>query len=249
VLITAGASGIGAAIAARFVTDGARVAVCDVDPSAVSEFSEAYPGVLAITSDVARESEVERTATAVLNEFGHVDVLVNNAGIAGPTTQIEDLAVAEWQRVLAVNLTGAFLFIRALTPQFKRRRAGCIVNVSTVSTRHHIPNRAAYVASKSGLEGLSGAVARELGPYGVRCNVVAPGFVDNARTRGVVDRVAARRGVSAAQVESEVLQYISLRRKVQMTEIADLCAFLAGPGAAALTGQIISVDGNVEWEP
>ena len=248
VLVTAGANGIGAAIARGFVAEGARVAVCDIDAEAVRAFGRANPQVLAIQADVAVPAAVTAVTTQTLDALGGLDVLVNNAGVPGPTAPVDEVGIDEWQRVLAVNLTGPFLFIRALTGLFKAQRHGCIINISTTSTRHVIPFRTPYVASKAGLEGLSGSVARELGPYGVRSIVVAPGFVDNERTCGVIARLAKARGLSPQAMEAELLRFISLRRKIEMREIADVCVFLASDRAAAMSGQVIAVDGNVEWE-
>lgn len=247
-MITAGASGIGAAIAGAFINSGAKVAVCDIDSKAIDNFKQSYPSALTIEADVSDPDMVSRVAARTLVELGGLDVLVNNAGIAGPTARVEDVSLEEWQHVLAVNLTAPFLFLRALASHFKSQQSGCIINISSTSTRHAIPNRVAYVASKFGLEGLSASLARELGPFGVRCNVISPGFVDNERGRKIVARLAETRGESAAAIEAEVLNFISLRRKVGMPEIGGVCLFLASEQASAITGQIIPVDGNVEWE-
>lgn len=247
-MITAGASGIGAAIAQAFLSTGARVAVCDVDSVALDAFSAKHPKALSIRGDVSSPKNVEEISAQVLSAFGGLDVLINNAGIAGPTAEVGDVGFEQWERVIAVNLTGPFLMIAAFAEAFKTQRCGCIINVSSSSARHAIPCRTPYVASKCGLEGLSASVARELGPHGVRSNVIAPGFVDNERSTQIIARLAEARGVSTESVEKEALQFITLRRKVRMEEIAAVCQFLASDQAGAITGQVIPVDANVEWE-
>ncbi len=199
-------------------------------------------------ADVSSQDDVAQLHDQVMSRFGGLDVLVNNAGIAGPIASVEQVSLDDWCRVMAVNLTGPFLLIRAFTDQFKAQRSGCIINVSSTSSRQAIPQRTPYVVSKRGLEGLSATVARELGPFGIRCNVIAPGFVDNDRSTQVIARLAEARGVAAEHVEAEAVQFISLRRKIGMAEIGGVCQFLASAQAAAITGQIIPVDGNVEWE-
>ncbi len=246
--MTAGAGGIGAAIATAFAQAGARVAVCDIDPSALANFAASHPEALAIRADVSDVEQVDSIRERVLAEFGGLDVLINNAGIAGPTAEVGEVELEQWNQVLAVNLTGPFLTIRAFADSFKQQGAGCIINVSSTSARHAIPRRTPYVASKCGLEGLSASVAREMGTYGVRSNVIAPGFVDNERSTRIIARLAEARGVAADSVEAEALAFITLRRKVQMKEIAGVCQFLASDQAAAITAQVIPVDANVEWE-
>ena len=247
VLVTAAASGIGAAIAQEFLKRGDQLAICDIDRKALEALDQ-HAGVLLFPADIGRAEEVNGVTAELLRRWGGVDVLVNNAGVAGPTAAIEDVELDAWQQTIAVNLTGAFLFIRALARGFKDQGSGCIINVSSTSTRHAIPQRSPYVASKAGLEGLTRSVARELGPHGVRCNAVLPGFVDNARSRRVIATLAHVRGIAPEVLEQDALRFISLHRKIQVQEIADLCAFLASPAAAGITGQLIAIDGNVEWE-
>lgn len=248
VLVTAGASGIGLAIAQVFLKRGAQVAVCDVDPAALASARAAHPGLMAAEVDVADWAAVERFCAGAVDAFGGVDVLVNNAGVAGPRGPIAENDPGEWARCFEVNVGGAFHFIRALEPLMRRQGGGSIINISTASTVTGLPNRCAYVASKWALEGLTKNAARELGPHNIRVNAIRPGFMDNPRMRGLIAKAAADRGLSVEQVESEALGFISLRSKIQMREIGDMAAFLASDGAVHVTGQIIGVDGNVEWE-
>jgi NAD(P)-dependent dehydrogenase (short-subunit alcohol dehydrogenase family) len=242
VLVTAGASGIGLAIAELFHQRGDRVAVCDVDPGALER--AAAIGLDAHQADVSDASAVD----ALVAALPAVEVLVNNAGVAGPVGGIETNTPEDWARCFAVNVHGSFHTIRAVTPAMKRAGKGSIINISTASTVTGLPGRSAYVASKWALEGLTTNCARELGPSGIRVNAIRPGFMDTDRMRGIMARIAQERGVEVAEVEAEALGYISLRTKVQPGEIGDMAWFLASAAARSVTGQIVGVDGNAEWE-
>lgn len=248
VIVTAGASGIGLAIAELFAERGARVTVCDVDPAAVAAVQASHPAIRAVRADVADAEQVDRLVEVAAAEMGDIDLVVNNAGVAGPRGPIEENDPDEWARCFAVNVGGAFHLIRAVTPLMKAQRSGVIINISTASTVTGLPNRCAYVASKWALEGLTRNAARELGPSNIRVNAIRPGFMDNPRMTGLLTKSAEERGISLAEVEAEALGYISLRTKIQPREIGEFAYFLASPAAAHITGQIIGVDGNAEWE-
>jgi len=248
VIISAGASGIGLAIAEVFAERGASVAVCDVDLSAIAAASAAHPTIRFERCDVSDVAVVDRFVADAVGAMGGVDVLVNNAGVAGPRGPIEENDPAEWAACFAVNVAGAFHLIRAVTPLMKAQGVGSIVNISTASTVTGLPNRSAYVSSKWALEGLTRNAARELGPSGIRVNAIRPGFMDNPRMTGILTRIAEERGLALEEVEAEALGYISLRTKIQPREIGEMAFFLASPTAAHVTGQIIGVDGNSEWE-
>ncbi len=248
VLITAAASGIGLAIAKRFLQDGHQVHICDVNQTAIEAARISVPAVRGTVTDVGQPRQVEALFGEALGWMGGIDVLINNHGIAGPRGFIEDLDYEEWDHCIRVNLGGMFYTIKNAVPHMKRQRSGCIINLSTSSARTMLPKRAAYVAGKVGVLGLTKNCARELGPWNIRCNTVLPGFMNNARGRGVLAKVAADKGIPAAQLEQEALQYVSMRTWIEMDEIADLCAFLAGDQAKHISGQEIAVDGNAEWE-
>ena len=248
VLITAAGSGIGYAIARRFATDGHRVHICDVNAAAVEAARNTLHGAGCTVTDVGQPKQVEALFAEALGWMGGIDVLINNHGIAGPRGFIEDLDYDEWDHCIRVNLGGMFYTIKNAVPHMKKQRSGCIINLSTSSARTMLPKRAAYVAGKVGVLGLTKNCARELGPWNIRCNTVLPGFMNNARGRGVLAKVAADKGIPAAQLEQEALQYVSMRTWIEMDEIADLCAFLASDQAKHISGQEIAVDGNAEWE-
>lgn len=244
ILVTAGAAGIGLAIAEVFHARGDRVVVCDVDQAALDRAVAHLPGLVAIKADVADPASVE----LLIEKAGAVAVLVNNAGVAGPVGGVETNDPDDWARCFAVNVHGAFHMIRAVVPAMRAAGAGTIINISTASTVTGLPGRSAYVASKWALEGLTRTLARELGPDGIRVNAIRPGFMDTERMRGIMARIAGESGRSVAEVEGEALGYISMRTKIQPSEIGEMAWFFASPVAHHITGQIVGVDGNAEWE-
>ncbi|MGA8248401.1 MAG: SDR family oxidoreductase [Nocardioides sp.] len=246
VLVSAGASGIGASIAGRFRTDGARVSICDRDEAAVRVAAEADPALHAVVGDVADVGDSERWVADVVDRWGGVDVLVNNAGVAGPTAPVEEVDPGAWRDCLAVNLDSHFLMARLVVPHMKRQRSGSIVTISSTAGLYGYGLRTPYAASKWALIGLTKSLAVELGPFGIRANVVAPGSVDGPRMDRVIEAEAAQRGVPADAVRREYLEGQSIPRFVRPSEIADMCAFLASPQAAMVNGQVIGVDGHTE---
>jgi NAD(P)-dependent dehydrogenase (short-subunit alcohol dehydrogenase family) len=248
VIITAAASGIGRAIAERFLADEARVFICDVDGTALERTLAELPGLAGSVTDVGSAPAVERMIGQALDTLGGVDVLINNHGIAGPRGPVETIPYEEWDRTIAVNLNGMFYTIRNVVPAMKAQRSGCILNLATTSARTGLPNRSPYVTGKVGVLGLTKTLARELGPSNIRVNAVLPGFMDNARGRGVLAKVAKDKGVSLEAMEKEALRYVSMRTWIQMSEVADACAFLASDAARHISGQELAVCGNAEWE-
>lgn len=242
-LVTGAASGIGHAIARAMAAAGATVWVADASAEAVAAAGE--DGVL-----TARVCDVgdPRSVAALFADVGFPDILVNNAGIGGPSAPLEEMSVEDWNRTISVNLNGMFYCLRHVVPAMKAKRAGVIVNISTASTRTGLPNRLPYVASKAGVEGLTRNVARELGPFGIRCNAILPGLVDNARGRRLVDNLAAREGLAAEAAYEKFTSFVSMRTMIAMEEIADMAVFLASDAAKHVSGQLIGVDGNMEWE-
>lgn len=247
-IVTAGASGIGRAIVERLLAAGASISVCDISDDAISELCDAEPGLHVSRADVADEAQVAQYVTAAIAELGGVDLLVNNAGIGGPAGPLEELPFEAWKQSINVNLNGAFLVTRQVLPHLKRQRAGTILNISTASTLTGLPLRTAYIASKAGLEGLTHTLAREIGPFNLRCNAILPGLIDNSRGRMLIRRLAERDGLSMETALERQLRMVSMRTLIQPSEIGDLVVFLASDAARHITGQLIAVDGNLEWE-
>lgn len=248
VLVTAGASGIGAAVARAFCEAGAHVHVCDIDRSALDRLAAEAPGITSSMADVAIEKDVDLVFDDAVGTLGGLDVLVNNAGVAGPTGAIEGIAPSDWERTLAVNLTSQFLFTRRAIPLLRQSPANpCIVAMSSVAGRLGYAYRTPYACTKWAIVGLVKSLAIELGPQGVRVNAILPGTVEGERMNGVIAARAAAVGVDAAAMREEYLRKISLRRMVTADDVAAMALYLCSPAARNLTGQAISVDGNLEY--
>jgi len=244
VAITAAAGGIGLAVARAFAAQGDDVHVCDVDTEAVA--AAAAEGLVATQVDVADLAALDRWIDGVLDRLGGLDVLVNNAGIAGPTALVEDVAAEEWEHCLAVGLTSHYRTCARVIPAMKAARSGSIVNISSTAGQVGLGMRAPYTAAKWAVIGLTKTLAIELGPYGVRANAICPGSVDGERMRNVIEREAAARGASSEEVTLEYVGGQSIARWVQPDEIADMCVFLASDAARMVSGQAIAVDGHTE---
>ncbi len=248
VVVTGGASGIGRVIAQRFAGAGYWVHIFDINAEAVAQALSETDAFSGTVGDVSVPADVALGMREAEEAMGRVDVLVNDAAIPGPRAPVEEMPDDEWDRTMRVNLYGPFLWTKAVVPGMKARREGSIVNISTGSVRTLPLNRSVYNVSKWGVEGLTKTAARELGPWNVRVNAIQPGMVNNERMRGIVQRIADQEGRPAAEVEEEFLQFISMRCKVEPEDIADMAVFLASEGASRVTGQVIAVDGHIEWE-
>ena len=196
VLVTAGGAGIGRTIAAAFLAEGARVWICDIDPEALAETRSAHAELGASRTDVADASAVSAMFEALERTFGGLDILINNAGIAGPTGPVETLNPTEWRSCLAVNLDGAFLGARRAVPLLKAEGGGVIVNISSTAGLMGYPLRTPYASAKWAVIGLTRSLAIELGPFAIRVNAICPGSVEGARMARVIRAEAAARGVS-----------------------------------------------------
>ncbi len=248
VIVTAGASGIGRAIAERFLADGAQVAVCDIASEPLAAFAKTSTRLVTACIDVSDAGQVQGFVEDVGNQFGGIDVLVNNAGIAGAIGPVTDISDEAWQRCFEINVHSMFYFIRAVVPVMRQQGRGAIINISTGSTQTLPASRAPYIASKFAVEGLTMAMARELGPDNIRVNGIRPGFVNSDRMAGFMAREAELQGTSPEAVEAQFLKYISMRSKVETSEIGDMAVFLGSDRAPHVTGQMIGVCGHIEWE-
>ena len=246
IVVTAGAAGIGFAIAHTLHTQGARIAVCDVDKVALQHASRALGNCIAEPADVSDDAAVETFFDKVRREFDGLDALVNNAGIAGPTGNLEDLSPADWRRCLDVCLTGQFLCARQAIPMMKANGGGALVNIASAAAKHGYAYRSPYSAAKFGVIGLTQSLAKELGPDKIRVNAVLPGIVAGPRMEGVIRDRAEATGVSSEAMRDEYLKKISLRRMVSPNDVAATVSFLISDAGANLSGQSLAVDGNVE---
>lgn len=246
VLITAGASGIGRTTAESFLAAGARVHICDIDSAALDNCSNANPGLTASVTDVSDATEVDRLFEQFNAHHGHLDVLINNAGIAGPTALVEDVDVDAWKQCISVSLSGAFFCARKAAPLLKARRSGSIINMASTAALFGFPLRSAYAAAKWGVVGLTKTWAMELGPFGIRVNAICPGSVSGPRIDGVIERDAQQRQLSAEQVRDVYLRQSSMRLFVDAQDIANMALFLSSDLGRNVSGQAIGVDGHTE---
>ena len=244
VLVTAGASGIGLAIANAFHAGGARVCVCDIDADHLASVGER--GIGAYRTDVADPASVAQMFATIDDDWGGLDVLVNNAGIAGPTKLVEDVTAEEWTRTVAVNLTGQFLCVKHAAPAMKRQRSGCIIAISSTAGRMGMPMRTPYSATKYAIRGLADALAIELGEFNIRVNTILPGLVDGPRGKLVVEQQATARGIDENSYLSAMIHNISLHAMITGDEIAAMAMYLASDLARHVTGQSIGVCAGFE---
>jgi NAD(P)-dependent dehydrogenase (short-subunit alcohol dehydrogenase family) len=245
-LVTAGANGIGRAIAVLFAEAGARVHVCDIDLAALASLRSDHPAIGGSLCDVSDAAAVDRLFGEVEAAHGGLDILVNNAGIAGPTSPIEAIDPADWRRTLGVNLDSVFYCTRRGVPLLKAAGGGSIITLSSVAGRLGYPLRTPYSATKFAIVGLTESLAMELGPHGIRVNCIQPGFVAGPRIERVFADKAAARGITPDEQMDEALERVSLRTLVSTDDIANMALFIASDAGRHISGQALSVCGNVE---
>ncbi|TWC67473.1 SDR family oxidoreductase [Herbaspirillum sp. SJZ099] len=249
VIVTAGAQGIGLAITAAFVEAGAQVHICDVSDAFLDDARQQFKNapVSYSRTDVTDEKQVDAMFAELSGKWnGRLDVLVNNAGIAGPTLPVEDVDLPAWDQTIAVNLTGPFLCARRAVPMLKNNGGGSIVNISSVAGRLGFALRTPYSASKYGVIGLTESWAIELGPDNIRVNAVLPGVVAGARQERVIAAKAEAFGIDHEEMRARVLSKVSMRKMVTAEDIANQIIFICSPAGASISGRSLSVCGNVE---
>tara|TARA_R110002051_G_scaffold74641_3_gene135969 strand:- start:7241 stop:7996 length:756 start_codon:yes stop_codon:yes gene_type:complete len=242
VLITAGAAGIGRAMAEAFADAGFEVWVTDVDAAALETVPADWRAHRVDASDEAGVAAMFERIELV----GGLDVLCANAGIAGPTSLIENVALDDWRSCVSVNLEGAFLATKYAAPLMKAAGKGAIVFTSSTAGIYGYPNRAPYAAAKWAIIGLMKTVAMELGPYGIRANAICPGAVEGPRMEGVLAREAAAKGMTRDQVYDGYAAGTSMRSFVEARDVANMAVFLGSDLSRLVSGQVIAVDGHTE---
>jgi NAD(P)-dependent dehydrogenase (short-subunit alcohol dehydrogenase family) len=244
-IVTGGGRAIGKRIALRLAEDGLDVVLASPArpelETAAAEVEARGRRALAVVTDVTHEDQVHALAQQTLHAFGRIDVLVNNAGIIGPTAPVAAVRRDDWDEVLAVNLTGAFLCAKAVLPAMAAQRSGRIINIASVAGKIAYALRSPYAVSKWGLIGLTLTLAKEVGAHNIQVNAVCPGPVAGERMRGIIERRAAEVGRTAAEVQQEYVQTAALKRMVEADDVAAIVAFLASPAAGNITGQAIDV--------
>jgi NAD(P)-dependent dehydrogenase (short-subunit alcohol dehydrogenase family) len=244
VLITAGASGIGLAIARAFAAEGAKVHICDINEDALRALKQSDPSITSTVCDVSDRLSVERLIIDATHTLGGLDVLVNNAGISGPTASVETMGPDAWEAVLRVNLTGTFNVTRLSIPYLKQAGSGVIIIMSSLGGRVGYPDRSPYATTKWGLIGLTKTLSIELGEVGIRVNAILPGAVEGPRLQHVFEGRSSATGKSITEVTKEALANQSIKRFVDPRDIAALALFLASDSGRSISGQMIPIDGD-----
>jgi NAD(P)-dependent dehydrogenase (short-subunit alcohol dehydrogenase family) len=246
VLVTAGASGIGREIARAFAEEGARVHICDVDTVALDELGRSDPAITRSRADVASRAEVAALLDDALAALGGLDVLVNNAGIAGPTGRVEEINPEDWDRCVEVCLTGQFNCARLAVPHLKNSANASIVNLSSAAGRLGFPLRSPYAAAKWGVIGFTKSLSIELGEFGIRVNAILPGVVEGDRIRRVFEGKAQALGKSYREIEDEALVRVAMHTMVTPRQLADQIVFICSPRGRTISGQALSICGDIQ---
>ncbi len=247
VVVTAGAAGIGRAIAKTFHEHGARVHICDVDAKALAEAKRELPAVTQTVADVARLADVDRLFADAARELGGLDVLVNTGCIAGPTGLVEELKPEDWDRCIDVDLNAMFYCTRLAMPMIKAAGGGSIVNLSSVAGRLGFARRTPYAAAKWAIVGFTKSLAIEAGPDKVRVNCIQPGNVEGERIERVIDAKAQALGITPDAMRDKLMESVSLRTFVSAQDIANMALFLATDAGRHITGQAMSVCGGIRY--
>ena len=234
-VITGAARGIGLATAQRFIDEGWRIGLLDIDGEALEQSTANFENTVAVTCDVAVPKQVKTAIDRIITSFGRIDALVNNAGTAVFKPLLET-KIEEWQRVIDVNLTGPFLCSQACAPAMIKQGGGCIVNITSISGLRASTLRVAYGTSKAGLMHLTKQQAAELGEVGIRVNAVSPGPVDTAMAKAV----------HSPAIRADYHDAIPLNRYGLEHEIADVIWFLCSDRSSYITGQTLAVDGGFD---
>ena len=246
VLVTAGASGIGRAIADLFLDQGAEVHICDVSDAFMADFRTAHPKAGCTKADVSSDADIKHLFAEIKDTLGGLDILVNNAGIAGPTGGVDEISSEDWRRTLDICLTGQYLCAHHAVPMLKQAGGGAIINLSSAAGRFGYAFRSPYAAAKWGVIGFTQSLAKELGPENIRVNAILPGIVEGPRITGVIQARADQYGVSYAEMEKTYLDRVSMRRMVTAQDVAAAALYLASPAGRNISGQSLGVDANVE---
>ena len=246
VLITGGASGIGRTVAERFLAQQDAVHVCDASSDNIENFLASNPAATATLSDVGDRGDVDRVFADLAEHHGSLNILINNAGVAGPSAPVEDIDEDGWDRCIRINLSGTFYVTRRAIPLLKQSDNASIINIASTAALFGYPLRSPYAASKWAQIGLTKTWAMELGPFGIRVNAVCPTSVSGPRIEAVIRRDAEQRGLTVDEVRHVYERHTSMRTFVSADEVADSVLFLTSDKAAKISGQSLSVDGHTE---
>jgi len=246
VLITGGASGIGLKIAEAYHSHGAEIFICGTNKEKLEKCLEKNKGWSGMVCDVTDEVAVKNFVENAVNKMGRIDVVINNAGIAGPTAKLEDCDINEWRKTIDINLNGVFLVSKFSIPHVRNTK-GSIIHISSVAGRIGFALRSPYCSSKFALQGLTESMSKELGPDGIRVNSILPGFVESERWTNTTKARALEMGITYEEMRAQLLEKSSLKSTVSETEVAHMCLYLSSEMGKNITGQMLSVCANVEY--
>jgi NAD(P)-dependent dehydrogenase (short-subunit alcohol dehydrogenase family) len=248
-IVTGGGKGIGRAIALRFAREGAKILLNGTTKEAIEAVAEEINRdggrAIAYRADIADEENVKHMIETTLAEYGKIDILVNNSGIAGPTAPVVKVSLEDWQRTFDINLTGAFLCAKYALPSMIEQKSGCVLNITSVGGLGGYPYRSPYSASKWGMIGLTKTIALEVGRYNINANAIAPGPVRGPRIEAVLQKRAEQLGRSYEEVEQEMVEGTALKRMVENEDIAAMALFLASDEGRNITGETINISGGM----
>jgi len=244
-VITGGGRGLGRVIALACAREGADLVLASRSVEALQETRAEVESfgrkALVVPTDIRHEDSVRNLAEQALARFDHIDILVNNTGITGPTAPLWEITPAEWEETFAVNVTGAYLCCRAFLPSMIERRSGSILFISSMTGKRPLFGRTPYAAGKLALVGLARTLAWETGPYGIRVNVISPGPIEGERVERVIRNQAQAEGISEDEARRRFTSSSPLGRLVPPGDIADAVVFLASDKAASITGEDLNV--------
>jgi NAD(P)-dependent dehydrogenase (short-subunit alcohol dehydrogenase family) len=248
-VVTGAGTGIGREISLRLAAEGADVVLTGRSTEAMEEVAELVRSVgrraLPVAMDLREPASIEAAARAAEEEFGRVDVLVNNSGVGGPSKPMWEIDTEEWEDTFRVNVTGTFLACKAFLPGMVARRSGSVVVIGSITGKRPLVNRTPYAASKTALIGMVRTLAWELGPHGIRINLVSPGGVEGERIKWVLEQQAVARGITVEEARADFADGSPLKRLVPAGDVADTVVYLASPRAASITGDDINVSAGL----
>ena len=244
-LITGGGIGIGESIALTFAREGADVAIASRNTANLERVAakiwEMGRKALPITADIAEEEQVNSMVAKTLAAFGRIDVLVNNSGIPGQFLEVSEMDLADWNQVLAVNITGTMLCSREALKDMKSRKSGNIINISSMAGKRVTAKRSSYVSSKWAMHGFTLTLAQEVGPDNIRVNCICPGATEGDRIERVINAFVESSTRTYEEVRTRLESRAALRRMVTPEEVAECAVFFASEDSSGMTGQIVDV--------
>jgi NAD(P)-dependent dehydrogenase (short-subunit alcohol dehydrogenase family) len=246
VVITAGASGIGKKIAKAFVEQNCNVFICDIARQHIETFKAEFPNVYIQKADVSVFNEVRDFFQQVDSQVDCIDVLVNSAGIAGPTARLEDVDPKDWAKTIDININGMFHCLKEGIPLIKKSKNPSIVNIASTASFFGFPLRSPYATGKWATIGMTKTLAMELGPFGIRVNAICPGSVSGKRIERVIEADAKEQGKTIEEIKGLYVKQVSMKTFVEPEDVANLILFLVSPLGRYISGQAIGLDGHTE---